>query len=84
MVQDIVTLNSDITLQLSITSDNVTGLPNQTLIAVFIKFISTKTNRPLKISILANEIKLLNMVRYEVVKTEKYTTIRGVNDELPL
>jgi hypothetical protein len=64
MIQSILYNNHDITLQLFITSDQMNGLPNQTLIAIFLKFISNHLNKYIKIAILANEVKLLNMVLY--------------------
>lgn len=68
MVQEVLQHSSDITLQLSYTSENLNGLPNQTLMAIFLRYISGNVNKPIKISIISSEAKLLNMVRYEVMK----------------
>ena len=64
MVQEVLQQSPDITLQLSYTSENLNGLPNQTLMAVFLRYISANMGKPSKISIISSEAKLLNMVRY--------------------
>ena len=53
------------------TAQNGKGIPNQTLIALFIKYLQTY-ERHIKIYLLSTEIRLLNMVRYEMSKLGKY------------
>jgi hypothetical protein len=80
MIENIIADNTDISFQLSLTSDNLNGLPNQTLMSVFLRYLSERVKKYVKIYVLSSEIKLLNMVRYEIVKLENYT----VNVDLQL
>ncbi len=40
--------------------------------AVFLRYVSSSVTRPLKITVISNEAKLLNMVRFETMKLENY------------
>lgn len=82
-IQEVMTQSSDLALQLSCTSENMNGLPNQTLMAIFLRYISNNINKPTKIAIISGEAKLLNMVRYEVMKLENYV-LSSFNSEVRL
>lgn len=73
MVQEVLGASNDITLQLAYTSDNMNGIPNQTLMAIFVRYLSVHATKPAKISVISGETKLLNMVRYEVTKLDNYS-----------
>lgn len=81
MVQEVLAQSSDIALQLSYTSENLNGLPNQTLMAVFLRHLSASASKPLKVTIISGEAKLLNMVRYEVMKLDNYV-LSSFNSEV--
>jgi hypothetical protein len=69
--------SNNITIQLTHTTENSNGLPNQSLIAIFMKVLAQKidefqekqeitnnTKKWYKMSVIDNDGKLLNLVRY--------------------
>lgn len=73
MMQEVLTASNDVSLQMSHTSENTNGIPNQTLMAIFFQKVVQKLEKPIRLTIFCGEGKLLNMVRYEIVKLENYT-----------
>lgn len=80
-MQEVLEGSNDLTIQISHTFESTNGIPNQSVMAVFLQKVLNKLKQPIKLGIIANEPKLLNMVRYEIVKLEGHTVKQFVKDK---
>lgn len=85
--REIVNGSNDITLQLTHTSESSNGLPNQTLMAILIRCLAERADslnaktesstrasvsKRVRLSVIGSDMKLINLVRFEVMKTDDY------------
>lgn len=61
--------SKDITLELNNTVENITNLPNQMVLAIFFKELQDLRFN-VKINLISNEKKMMNMYKYELLKTD--------------
>jgi hypothetical protein len=59
----------DIVLELSNTVENMSNLPNQMLLCMLLQLLGER-DTPMKLQLLTNERKMMNMYRYELLKTD--------------
>lgn len=73
MVRTFFQSHSDVTMYFTQTSGEGLVVPNQTVIALIFKEICTCLHQPTKFAMISPDKKILQMIRYEILKTEATT-----------
>lgn len=67
--KEVLANSKDITLELTNTIETITNLPNQMILAIFFKELQdVRVN--VKINLISNEKKMMNLYKYELLKTD--------------
>jgi hypothetical protein len=61
----------EVTLELANTVENIRNLPNQMILGVLLQEVM-KMHTPFKLNLITTEKKMMNLYKYELIKTEQF------------
>ena len=79
-MKEIFEKHNDVTIQFHHTTESSNGLPNQLILATLLE-VAGKLPRKCHLSLVSNEVKILQLIKFEAQKTENFEVINLLERE---